>query len=335
MKKTLQFCITILVLSGCSSTAPPLQTYTSNTNSKTNQVCDFDSIKGEVYALGPDQNLFSDDDVYFSRDLYMNNLKALVLQRNEYFESLKDGFKYTGIVTKCTADNSSCTKDNITERTRLIQGELFVTSEDDGRLLQVVNKSCQLAYIGKGHSYEPDRIITRKDGNSLGEQDYKNMYGEDFHRKLEMQPVNIEKDKFNNTLTITGLSFQGLDYTLPYYDNNLRMFRAFGDLKTNKLVDDTVQLYVKLGFSDWATIDRAYDEDSNLYKTLKIDSDAKCSSYGCVHYETVGVNIPISYLITKKDSGFEMKFSGKQSRVMLIPKYLVRQILNGVEPFLL
>ncbi|ANQ19622.1 hypothetical protein [Vibrio natriegens] len=143
------------------------------------------------------------------------------------------------------------------------------------------------------------------------------------------QTAEIERDKFTGKFTIR-----------THYKDGM-MFRAWGDNVSNKLVSDQVQLYADvLCWGEYCSLDSSYDENSNERKLMPIASDVDCSlvkytgdESSCKITETIGIDIPVSYLKQKRN-GFEIKVMGRKSAIIKVSGDQVRQILEGIEPFI-
>lgn len=318
--------LAVSALSGCASTtSAPVKKMLNES-----AVCNFDKIDGDIYfAKGFNTNFFymrfNLEDVYAPRkekDAYISTV-------------LESGFKYSGKVETC----ADCSKYPLEERViRQVDGELYVLDRAKVRMAEIINEQCELAWIRTDYIF-PHRDFKRKDDMPLTALDYRNIMGKDNFKKLAMEPVNVEKDKFQKTFTISGLTVKtgGLDGYVDwasYAEGELKLFRVSGNLDTGKLLSDNVQLYAKLAFQDSAQVDRAYDEDSNKYEAVSIDTEAKCSSGNNCHIlETVGISIPLSYLKKKREEGFDVQFEGNQKKIINVPSYLIEQILLGIDGY--
>lgn len=313
MKKIVALGITVSILAGCQS-AP--QTYTNSDNNSTNsnssQPCDFNLIPGTSFT--PTEltkqyitNSFKSEPGSYDRQF----------SNKAYFAPLQtEAFKFTG-KTEPNKYASSYRKENRIE----INGKPYVYQADE--YAEIATESCKLYwYVRSNYITNMQRDLNKTDGTDYTLADYQSLLGEKNFHEYTVPPAQVEVDKFKNIIKIRG-----------DYDDG-KFFRAWGSPKTNKLSSSSVQLYADVKFrSDWAFLDTAYDEDANRRNVTKIDTDTDCNEYGCTLTETVGIDIPISYLKTKTN-GFEIKVSGKRESILKVKGYQVRQILDGIKPFI-
>ena len=202
-----------------------------------------------------------------------------------------------------------------------IEGETYQFSKVVTKS-KIVTEDCKVFYFTDGlvHNY-----VKSTTGTPMTLVNYKDIFAGPHYNfeKKKVEQAEISEDKFTKTIKITGTK-----------DGAVR-FRAFGSTETGKLYKNTVQLYMIVASTEgWYHIKRAYDEDSNTYKTSKITTDVDCSvrALGCVTSEHIGIDVPVEYLRAKQD-GFEVKVIGTKSRVLKIKSYQVRQILEAIAPY--
>ncbi|ELA9389658.1 hypothetical protein [Vibrio diabolicus] len=312
MKKLIAIGFTVSILVGCQSTAP---TYTGN-GSTSAESCNFAGISGTSFTPTAMTRRYITNTFNSVPDSYDPQLS-----NKDYFAPLQtESFKFTGktIPKKLASRFKKEDRVEIDEKPYVFSG--FEWAE-------VVTESCKVYWYERGNYVKTMKEgVVKSDGTDFTIADYKSFFGEKNFREFVVAPAEVKRDKFKETITIRG-----------DYDDGI-LFRAWGSTKTNKLLDNTVQLYADVKFREnWAFLDSAYDEDANKRKLTKIDSDTDCSTsslgLGCILTETVGIEIPISYLETKPN-GFEIKVSGKSESIIKVKGYQVRQILDGVKPFI-
>lgn len=312
MKKLIAIGFTASILTGCQSTAP---TYTGNGTSSDNS-CNYASISGTSFTPTVMTRRYITNRFKSSPDSYEPQLS-----NKDYFSPLQtESFKFTGKTIPKKLSSTYKKEDRVE-----VDGNPYVFSGFEWA--EVVTESCKLYWYDRGNYVKVMKEeVVKSNGTDFTIADYKSFFGEKNFRELVISPAEVERDKFKETITIRG-----------DYDDGI-LLRAWGSTKTNKLLNNTVQLYANINFMEnWAFLDSAYDEDANKRKLTKIDTDTDCSTsslgLGCKLTETVGIEFPISYLETKPD-GFEVKVSGKSEAIITVKGYQVRQILNGVKPFI-
>lgn len=124
--------------------------------------------------------------------------------------------------------------------------------------------------------------------------------------------VTIEGTKFDKAITYksTPVDFDLLSYFL---------------LRSWKFKDGPItqhQLYVHRYYSgDWVFYERAADDRAQSVDVTVIDrSVGSCSSYGCSHSEDVGVSIGHDYLLSRQDTGFEIRLTSRNGSGAIILK---------------
>lgn len=300
-----------LLIVGCQATAPTVNS--GSPSGKTAKAeCGFYQTDQPEYEL-----------TQFAKQYVTNSVRSVPgesfdpqFRNSNYFKPVMENtFKFS-LDTRKHSFYNKYQKDDIFE----LGDQSYVYSGYE--MVKIITSTCQIFWFERGNFASLTLAnVQRADGKELSLSDYKFILGEKNVKPFQIPPAKIENDKFKNTIKITGL-----------YDNNM-MFRAWGSTKTGKLNDPNVQLYADVKFlENWAHLEHAYDENANQRKLVKIDKDANCSNkyLGCELTETVGIEIPISYLRTKPD-GFELKVSGKQERILKIPNYQIKQILDAVK----
>lgn len=296
-----------ITLIGCQSTSnqPPKLANKNDTVG-----CNYENIDSPEFKLSKDRYTSS----YFTHSPDGKGYKY-----GDYYKAIKtEPFKLTGVSAE-KKDNSSYDI--------LHKGKEYLSLENNtlykltlpNEVTQVVTSSCSTYWLKKDN-LNFDKL-TRVNGEKLTLSDNILIYGANNLTPLEMRPLELESDKFKKTITFKGTEYKG------------RFFRTWASSETNKLLTPTVQLYTRLVFSEWADVDRAYDETGAKYDITKIGSDTNCSQYGCTLYEYVGLELPISFL-QKNKNGFEVQFEGNQKQVVTVASYQVEQLLLGVKDYL-
>lgn len=311
MKKIIAFSVAACVITGCQSTAPTYKADVVDLNNSLG-VCDFSAISGTSFTPTPMTRKYITNSFHSEpRSVdpqYSNKAYFLPLQT--------EAIKFTGK----TVPNKYAS--NYQEEDRIeIEGKPY--SYNGYEYAEIVTESCKLYWYNSGNYItNMQRSFNKTDGTDYSLSDYKSLLGDKNLHEYIVPNATVETDKFKGIIKIHG-----------DYDDHM-FFRAFASTKTNKLASNSVQLYANVSFlGDWAFLDTAYDEDTNRREVTKIDTDTDCNTYGCTLTETIGIDIPISYLRTKTD-GFEIKVSGKRDSVLKVKGYQVRQILDGIKPFI-
>ena len=239
-------------------------------------------------------------------------------KNKKYFDPvINNAFKFSDTSSK-KPFYSSLQQDDIFE----IDKKLYIYS--GYKMVKIITSTCQVFwYERENYARATLSGIRRADGKELNIQDHKFILGKNNLKEFIIPKATIKEDKFKNTIKIIGL-----------YDNGM-MFRDWGSIKTRKMNDNSVQLYADVKFlKDWAHLDHAYDEDANRRKLTRIDTDVDCSGVflGCWLTETIGIDLPISYLQQKTD-GFKVKVAGKKELVLNVSSYQVKQILDAIKDF--
>lgn len=108
-----------------------------------------------------------------------------------------------------------------------------------------------------------------------------------------------------------------------------------GYLDSEKKDAAKIQVYMSLVFLDkWGFVDTAKDRNGVSHEVTTIDKNVDCSGkrlgLGCMLTETVGVTVDEDFL-RKNTSGFELKLSGKQSKVVFVSGELVMAFLKELD----
>ncbi|WP_312517825.1 hypothetical protein [Stutzerimonas nitrititolerans] len=300
-----------LLIAGCQATAPTATSDSSNGKTAKAE-CGFYQTDQPEYELTQLAKQYVTNSV---RSTPNGSFDPQFRNKNYFKPVIENTFKFSLDTQKQNLYNE-LQKDDIFE----LDNQPYVYSGYE--MVKIVTSTCQVFWYERGNFASITlENVKRADGRELSLNDYKFILGEKNLKPFHIPPAKIEHDKFKNTIKITGL-----------YDNSM-MFRAWGSTKTGKLNDSNVQLYADVKFlENWAHLEHAYDEDANQRDLVKIDKDANCSNkyLGCQLTETVGIEIPISYLKTKPN-GFELKVSGKQERILKIASYQIKQILDAIK----
>jgi len=296
-----------LILIGCQSTSNQPPKLSTNAKSKG---CDYKNIQSPEFKLAKD---------LYTRSYFTHSPDGKGSKYSDYYKAIKtEPFKLTGVSETKTEKYSSYDI--------LHKGKEYLRLEDDtlykltlpNEVAQVVTSSCSTYWLKKDNLNFDN--ITQKNGDKLTLSDNILIYGKENLSPLDMRPIELESDKFKKIITLKGTEYKG------------RFFRAWASSETNKLITSTAQLYTRLVFSDWAHVDRAYDESGKKYNVTKIGSDTSCSKYGCTLYEYVGLELSIDFLRHNK-KGFEIQFEGNQKQVIAVASYQVEQLLLGVKSY--
>jgi hypothetical protein len=308
MRNLLIISFTISILTGCQSTPP---TYTGTAES-----CDFNQINATSFMPTEMTKKYITNTFKSTPDSYDPQLR-----NKDYFSPLQtESFKFTGKIVPKTFSSQYKKEDRVE-----INGIPYVFNGYEWA--EIVTESCKIYWYDRGNYVNMMKNgSVKSDGSEFTIADYKSFFGEKNFQELTIAPARVEHDKFKESIIIRGDDDDGI------------LFRAWGSTKTNKLNDNNVQLYARVKFiENWAHLDLAFDEDANKRQLTKIGTDVDCSSsslgLGCTLTETVGIEIPVSYLRTKQN-GFQIKVSGSREAIITVKGYQVKQILAGIEPFI-
>jgi hypothetical protein len=136
--------------------------------------------------------------------------------------------------------------------------------------------------------------------------------------------INIEHDNYKKATKYSG----------PEIDtgSGAVFIRAFHDHKSN-IVAYQIYLADQYRSTQWRFYSDAYDSDGTRLETNVIDRKVfDCAKYtGCFYTEHIGINIPESYLETKKNTGINIKVSGKAGeKIISIPAGYVKAFISAV-----
>lgn len=278
--------------------------------------CDFESIQSRKFVLA---QRFKP---YVTNSFYYDPTKEAVwqLDKANYQSLVHNKFKIlkTGVITEQDTKRRLPSLAAYRYEEMVIDGIPF--KRDKGFSTKVITEDCRVFYLnGDTTSKSLSSSLTLENGESLESGELLLLYG-----LAPLESVNfdagIEYDKFT----------KAFDVSIPYYKNGLLRGTVF-ERGSGK---DFSQLYVDLVFYDkWGSIDRAFDENGQVYDVTKISSDVDCGSGGvalCKLTETLGVELSEAFLRDNQD-GFSMKFTGRKSRVVNIYPAQVQGFLEGFD----
>ena len=126
--------------------------------------------------------------------------------------------------------------------------------------------------------------------------------------------IKVEKDEHIGMINIMGpLMFTGKNYSGHMY-----LLRASVD--SSNPDNNMIQVYlIARGFHTAPNLKDTYSH-GRRFKTISIDHDVRCRSYGCDHSETVGIMLSATDLDMFAKSGFSFRVYGSGGQVdMTIP----------------
>ncbi|GAA5189513.1 PDZ domain-containing protein [Ferrimonas gelatinilytica] len=208
--------------------------------------------------------------------------------------------------------------------------------EKEDRIISIEGESCEshddkCAEILKGNELPISAVIERDQIEKKLIFEFSPpvlMHGDVNDNNLFMPTSNKlaskRYDRFENVYFIESEPYQG----------TLLRAKIDGDTKEIR----ALQVYVDINsFSEWKHFDKAFTDDSVPRKLVNIDSSVDCDkirlrySNICLLTEVVGVYIDIDYLRSRHNTGFELKLSGKQSKVITVAQFQVAQMLRTID----
>lgn len=297
-------------LFGCQTT----DTYIPDTKGQTNnqiQGCGYDQVNSPEFVLTKLQSKYVINAI--NRSPSSRNPDALNSNIEPYIYFANGGkFKFLG--EQYEGNKYSKGKNSIIQ----IEGNPY--KYDQGYFTSIVTPDCKkLYYTG---SFIEESVIPA-DNLPWELSDYEAVFKAYNLREHFVPKAKVVKDKFSKIIRITGLKHGAV------------LFRSSILMKSPKVT--TVQLYaIVAGTGGWHFIDRAYDEDGTKYDITKITTETDCSNsfLGCITKEHIGINIPVDYLKTKFESGFEVKYAGTREKVLKVQGWQVKQIFDAVKPYI-
>jgi hypothetical protein len=141
-------------------------------------------------------------------------------------------------------------------------------------------------------------------------------------------PAAVEKgtsaisDKYDGTTWITGPKVFEITLPVGSKDYILRALFTNGSL-------ELVQLYFSQTLGNWAFYSEAGDSDGVQLDLVEIDRTVLSAK---TVNETVAVNMDHAYLISHKDTGLDIKISGKRGSVIVtVPSTYISGYLAALE----
>jgi|TARA_R110001583_G_scaffold195495_2_gene374266 hypothetical protein len=135
--------------------------------------------------------------------------------------------------------------------------------------------------------------------------------------------ITYNYDKFEKQGWLTTemylLSKQSPSVTIKYrslYENNKQSF---------------IQLYGRMGNSDWCFLDSAYDENGRKYNFNKIDTEVSSGAGVVAVFEYFALDLTLEQLKRFSDKGIEFKVSGKRCDAKFtLDKKISSAFLNAI-----
>ncbi|NRD71620.1 hypothetical protein HQR03_13875 [Psychrobacter okhotskensis] len=279
--------------------------------------CNYDALSGTEYRIT--------DKVkpYVLLDFMVNPDKDKFGfgQRNERkYQSLKDNpFKVLS-TDYVTAESSVYTGRRASKRYKEVVNDGKAYTLDQNLNIELLTSDCVKYYhIPNGNQKSFDSNFQKTDGSANNTQDFLAFLGK------SLQPAKIKStttyDEFDKQYEIKTDFFKD------------QMIRAYLDSKED--TPSVIQVYMKVSFLDkWGFIETAKDKSGTTHEVTSIDKEADCSGkslgLGCMLKETLGVTVDEGFL-RKNTTGFELKLSGKQSKVVFVSGELVTAFLDELD----
>ena len=242
-------------------------------------------------------------------------------QRNERkYQSLKDNAFKVLRTDYVTAESSAYANRRASTRYKEVVNDGKAYTLDKYLNIELLTSDCVKYYhIPNGIKESFDSNFQKTDGSANTTQDFITFLGK------SLQPAKIKSstkyDDFDKQYEIKTDFFKD------------QMIRGYLDSKKENL--SAVQVYMKVSFLDkWGFIETAKDKSGATHQVTTIDKEADCSGkslgLGCMLNETLGVTMNEDFL-RKNTNGFELKLSGKQSKVVFVSGELVTAFLNELD----
>ena len=304
MKQILFIIAISIIINGCVSSS---KLTVSNEHLGTQDTCEFDSIKEPIYRLSGnsiDIKLF----VRSRSDKY--KFESFISERNTY--------TLTGKMVKIISFKQDTSIAGLLDSLKLFpaKGKKYVYA--DG-FYKGITEDCDIVYFESKYLFEDySGILTTQDYQPL-DGDNKIELTKHFENLISGLKISVTQDEFEGDKWLKT----------PVIDNTF--LRALIDLNTNQL--RFIQIYSTTEhYSDWAHLDSAKDRRQKSFELVQVDKDVDCSgAVGCIMYESVGINIPIDYLVNHPD-GIEIQASGRKGKSLIyVPSNSVKLMLEALE----
>lgn len=245
-----------------------------------------------------------------------NNEKKYKSLQNNAFKVLSTDY-VTNESSSYLKEIPAYRKTKANERYReIVKNEKAYTLDRSFNIELLTSDCAKYYYIPDNVESSFDSYFIKTDGSANTAQDFITFLGK------SLQPAtvksNVKYDDFDKRYEIKTDFF------------NDQMIRGYSETKKGEL--SAVQIYTELTFlGEWAFIDSAKDRKGVSHTVVSIDRKPDCSNkYLCKMKETIAINVDESFLRQNTD-GFELKLSGKQSKVVFISAELVKAFLNEVD----
>lgn len=94
------------------------------------------------------------------------------------------------------------------------------------------------------------------------------------------------------------------------------------------------QLYVSIFyFDDWIYYDTAADDNAQTIKVTLIDRKVLSCSSSCSFRESVGIDVGLKYLLSKQDTGFEIRLTSRKGTgavIVAVPANYIKGHLMAI-----
>ena len=303
IKRLLYLCIISFLFAGCHP-ASSLQTSKAYINSANK--CDFNSINAPMYK-------FTNNKTKLSLNVYRSPNK-----NNGLFMDSRLINHLTNRKIKIIGYEPWRSEYTVHDKYSLFDTNGSKHICPDG-LLKVITDDCRFVYLETNEVVgDFGNLITKIDSSPLNNED-KLKIAKYFNSAIDNMEVTINEDDFEGDKWIKTPSIKN------------QFLRALIDISSKKL--QFVQIYAKTShFADWAHLDSAKDKDHNSFEVVQIDTDIDCSdSLGCILYETIGINISLSYLNSHTTSGIEIQATGRKGKSLInIPSKIIKLMLIAI-----
>lgn len=281
--------------------------------------CNYDALSGTEYRMTDKikVHILPNFMVNPKGDKYsQSNEKKYKSLQNNAFKVLSTDYVTTESSTYLK-EIPAYKKTKANERYReIVKNEKAYTLDRSFNIELLTSDCVKYYYIPDNVEKSFDGYFIKTDGTANTAQDFVTFLGK------SLQPAtiksNVKYDDFDKKYEIKTDFF------------NDQMIRGYSETKKGAL--SAVQIYMELTFlGEWAFIDSAKDRNGVSHTVVSIDRKPDCSNkYLCKLKETIAINVDEAFL-RQNTNGFELKLSGKESKVVFVSAELVNAFLNEVD----
>lgn len=279
--------------------------------------CGYESMSGTEYKIKETYKkyVFNDFVVNPNKDKFGSGQRS---DRN--YKSLRENTFKVMSTDYVTVDSKVYEKKPASNRFRELVIDDKAYTLDRYFNIELLTSDCVKYYYAPNGTKESfDYAIQKTDGTANTVQDLVAFLGKSL--KPAKVTATSEYDEFDKQYQVKTDFFKD------------QMIRGYLDSKKEN--PTSIQVYMTLAFLDkWGFVDTAKDKNGATHEVATIDKEADCAGkslgLGCILKETVGVSVDEDFL-RKNTEGFELKLSGKQSKVVFVSGELVTAFLSELD----